>query len=209
LCIKCRTDTYNRYKKSGKSDKESIEMADKLCTTCECKEDNINLNQIISVDFTSLLSSDAQEQFKTALTNSIYNKAYQTETNLSFGDNDSTITNISNNILDKLQSTSVQQSLQAIRNIQIVQLNSPGSVTNVDFQQSINFVSSILETDDQISGILNDLETQIINASEQVTEAGINQVIVDIVLIIMIVIALIIFIFSFNLLIELYTLYTG
>ena len=203
-CIRC----YNALKNFGKlQDLQGV--AEKLCSVaCTCDINNVDLSQMITVNFSALSDVNIQQKFQDALKNSIYNQAYQQNGNLSLGNNEDTLTKVSNSISTKLQNNSFSDLQQALQNIQVVELDGPGKIYNVQMNQTMDIVSSFFASSSEFSEEISQLENIILSAIEQVSTAGLNQIIMIIVLIVMVIIALVVFGFAFNILVELYTLYT-
>jgi len=210
LCVNCIQSVSN-LGKEGKETKEEIDkLVQQLCITpCNCDISKVDLSQKVSVDFEAFLQADSKNLFKSSIQNSIYNQAYQQQGNLSFDEKEDTISKIGDELYTNITSSTVQNTLQGLKNLQVIKLNSPGNIVNVDMNQAIDFISKVFENSTQTSTIISQLETEIINAATQISEAGINQLIIIIILLLMIVFSIVIFGFAFNLLIELYTLYVG
>src|SRR3989344_7670385 len=152
LCIGCLRALENAEKGSGKSQADITKDAQNLCVgPCSCNISNIDLNQIISVDFSALSNVNVSQSFQNAISNSIYNQAYQQQGNLSFDNKEDTLSQISSNILTTIQNGDLSDLQQALKNVQVVQLNSPGELINVQLNQAIDITSSFFANSSQFS----------------------------------------------------------
>lgn len=209
-CLDCGKAVADMVYEKGGTQEEADAEVKKLCIEpCQCNMEDINLTQTITVNFDAINGANAKQLFTQSVENSIYNEANQQTKGLTFGNRDKVVSNISNQIFEKLKLSNVSTSLQQLKNIQVISLKSPGNLTAVNAKQAIDYVSTVLQSSSETSNLITQLETEILNASAQVTKTGLKQLAVLMVLIFMVIIAIIMFAMIVNLLFQLYTLYVS
>jgi hypothetical protein len=210
LCLGCISSWENGYFKKHKMDlKKRAEFIRNACkTACECSLNNVNMNQNITINFNAFLENDANDTFKTQIMNSINQNAEANNTGVfEFGNRlNDTISTI-NKIYEKMKTDTVQKSLQTLSVGQNIKIIGPSRMINVNMNQAIDYVSKILISNKETSSLILDLQINILTLTTQVTNAGLQQLIVIIVRIIMLILIIILLLYSINLFIQLYTLY--
>jgi hypothetical protein len=189
----------------GQTQQEAIDM---LCSAqCDCIAGNIDLSSHIKINMSTFYSSGAEDAFATQIKNSLSQKASSQGGGLDLGGNKQA--NISKNVTQlyqSMQSDSFKSSVSGLEAIQEVKLNGPGTVLNVRLDEAIDFVSKVLESDSGTQSIVSDLETSIIQATTQILDAGLAQLILIIVQIVVLIVIIIAIAYATNLVFEAYTL---
>ena len=201
-CNECIKYTKNELKRPPKE-------VQALCASiCTCNIDNIKLKNMISFNAKAFLKVNAKEQFKTQINNSITQKAKQSGGDLfTIPDKTTNLTKTIDNLYTKMSTGSIQTALQNVQNLQTVSLAGPGDIYNVDMTVAIDYISTILTSDNSIMSSLDELTQNILQLSTQVTNAGLAQLIMWIVKIVLIIVILIVLFYSINLIFQLYALY--
>lgn len=205
-CTDCISLMYNLGTQRNLSESEIKKNIEDNCNiACNCNLSNVNLKQIISVDFSIFQESKSAETFSTAIKNVLFNKVYQENGALSTNNMVQNIDKISTELYQRMNTSSFQNAIQSLSNMQFLQVKY-GTASYVEMQQAINVISEILQSSVQTSDIINNLQTEIISASSQMIKAGFNELIVIIILIIAIVFVIAIFGFVINLFLQLYAI---
>jgi flagellar biosynthesis protein FlhB len=88
--------------------------------------------------------------------------------------------------------------------MQIITLQGTGSVAVVNMNQAIDFISTILENNAEVSSELQKLENQIIQESTQITRAGLEEIIEWIIQIVLFVVILFALFYTIDLIFQVY-----
>lgn len=142
-----------------------------ICGICFCTLENVNLSNIITVDFEALQLS-TQENFNQQIVNSITQQLASQKKyyNSSAGGKDplTLLNDSSKNVWKAVQDNSFMESLQELKAFQVVSLENPNtSLINVDMELAINFISNILQSNKETSSAIDTLNSQIIQISNQ------------------------------------------
>ena len=84
-----------------------------------------------------------------------------------------------------------------------------GHILNADLSQVTEYISNQVQIFPSVQTELKDLESNILQESMEISEAGLNELIVWIVRIILVVISVIFLAFVINMILESYTLYVN
>lgn len=205
-CIDCIALMHNLGTQRNLSESEIKKNIEDNCNiACNCNLSNVDLKQIISVDFSIFQQSKSAENFSTAIKNVLFNKVYQENGALATDNMVQNINKISSELYQRMNTSSFQNAIQSLSNMQFLQVKY-GSASYIEMQQAINVISEILQSSVQTSDIVNNLQTEIITASSQMIKAGFNELIVLIMLIIAIVLVIAIFGSVVNLFFNLYAI---
>lgn len=184
---------------------------DKVCNICFCRFENIDMENIISIDFDAFLNSSTEDSFQNQIENSLTQNAVQTGTRLFNTDEGlRTLSENSNRIYNEMRTESFQTSLQELRNFQVINMvGQNSSIINVDMDIAIEFISAALLDNTNISNILNDMQTQILQMTTEVIKGGFSMIISWIVTIVTLIIIAMFFLFGFNLIMQVIQLYSS
>jgi hypothetical protein len=189
----------------GQTQEEAINM---LCSTqCDCIVGNIDLSSNIKVNMQTVQNTDSSADFETQIKNSLAQKVSAQGGGLDFGaDSQANFSNHVSNLYQGIRSSSVQRALSGLEALQVVTLKGPGHVLNVQLTDAIDYVAKTFQNESSTQNILMDLETSIIQATTQILDAGLAQLILIIVQIVLLIIIIIMIVYSSNLVFEAYTL---
>lgn len=209
-CLGCISAWENSYFKKHKLDlKKRAEFIREACKiACECSLNNVNMDQNITINFNAFLENDASQSFKTQIMNSINQKAEASNSGVfEIGNRlNDTISTI-DKIYEKMKTDTVQKALQTLTVGQNIKIVGPSRMVNVNMNQAIDYISKILISNKETSSLMLELQVNILTLTTQVTNAGLQQMIIIIVRIVMLILIIILLLYSINLFIQLYTLY--
>lgn len=172
-------------------------IQDTCAFACSCNISDVDLGQVITANFSALLRTNVEQEFWLSFIDNLSLQA--SRDNLSLGglnltpdckgtdgepdETCMTVRKMVNAIYARMTSDTVQQALQSLSATQIIRLQGPGSITAVSMQQMINMVSAALQTDAVTRSLINDLQTTIIQDTQQVL-TGTQQIIIILVVVI-------------------------
>lgn len=158
----------------------------KMCASvCDCEISNIELSQLVSIDFTSDMSQTTFDQFKQNFDYNLFSKAYQKDSkffNVTPEKNEN-ITKSLQKIHQEMYTSSFQSSVQKVVATQSLTVYA-NHVYGVKMNNVVNAVSSVIQSNSVLNKAVSKLSIQIIQISTQITESaivGIVELIVKIV----------------------------
>lgn len=184
----------------------------KICNVCFCTLENVNMNNIITIDFSAFTSTDQTEEFKQQIQNSLTQQASISGTTL-FDTSDVTLNALnktSSDMYNAMKQSSFQNSLQELKNFQILSLNNPNSsVINVDLDLTVDFISKILQQNKTTSSMLDKFDKSIVQITTQTVQGALTIVISWIVTLFVIAIIVAFFIFGISIVMQVFELYAS
>lgn len=212
-CDLCIDNLLKINKKLNDSQKYSSKEMKDLCEDmCQCKVSNVNMEKNVIINMESLQRSDISQIFEQRYKDNILQQIKDNSGSIKDDsylspNTDSSNTNIQvNKLLTAIKSESFQSSIQNLKDIQAINVDGPVLINGLDLHQSIRFISKILETNDMTSSHINDLQVEVIQATTQITTAGIGALIGIIVQIILFILIIMLLFYSSNLIFQVYTL---
>lgn len=192
-----------------KRDGKTPEQVQNICSAvCNCKIDSVNLSQNIVYNSKIFQEYNDEKKFADMIINSIAQKIDRSQSGISFSaDKVKNYNEISTKLFNALKSTSFQQAMEGIKQLQTVILAGPGTITVVNMVQAIDFVSRILQTNSETSSILTDQLVTVIQAATQIADAGLSQLIKWLIRIVMMILIIILLFYAINLIFQVYSLY--
>jgi len=205
-CLKAVRLITDLYKNRGeKATNEMIEKETK--SVCLCEIDNVSIGNKISVNFSAITDSDAEQSFKKYLNDSLLQESEKTGTKLFFdGDRIKNLDTVTTNIFNSINSTSFTSDIQTLKTVQSVNLKGSGEICNVNLENASDIVSLILQKNKETSAIIEEFQNSI-EQYMKITNAGFAQLILWVVRIVMLIIILIVILYSVNIVFNIYTLY--
>lgn len=180
------------------------EYINKMCEpVCNCNVKNVDMSQAIVVNFQAFLRDTSKQDFFTQVTNSISQAATQENSGI-IASNTKNSEDTINDIFTSMQSDTIQTAIQSMTSIQLIYIEGTSSIAVVDMNQAIDFISNILESNSETQDSLDALENNVIQASTQISKAGLDEVIEWIVQIILFVILLFALFYTVNLIFEVF-----
>jgi hypothetical protein len=169
-CLKC----YDILKSVNASEEKMI----KTCrNVCNCSIEDVEMNQLVTINTSAFFESDVSQDFITQFKNSIYMQAKKSGKSL-FNDTDlDTLQSSITNIYTELKSSTFQAKIDNIQSLQVVELRGAGSIKTVDLTSIIDYVSQAVKTTGTIQTLINDLEKQMLSLSSQVTKGTMEAII--------------------------------
>lgn len=166
LCLNCQTVA----KKVLKNDSEVASLCNQACT---CNIENINLNEIISVDMKNQSYNLSDEQLSNKII-SILNANLKQSGDSSLAIPDTALVKSENlkTLNNQLKSSTFQNSVSGLSASQVISIKGAADITNVNMFSAINFVSNILQNTEQTETAINRLVSDLISSTTQVSEAG-------------------------------------
>jgi len=208
ICLRC-IQAFRNLQISRNEEIDEDFIRDTCKSSCICEVSDVFENAQVSCNFDALQTSITAEDFSAAFDDNLYTEASKKGVPLpGMGSSQEARNSALSEVLNTLQSDTVQTSLQSIATVQNIELIGPGSVTSVDMNTMVSMVSTILLSNTQASESINKLSTILRNEVFQVTEAGFAQIILRFVQIIIIIVLLVLSGFIFQLFLQLYTLQT-
>jgi len=209
LCLECVKDWKEISQKHPSKTMDNEKFIKKMCEpVCSCKIEKINMDNVITVNFEAWKSFNSSEAFVTKVLDSINQSAYQEKKGIfATPDRSKNTQETITNIYNAMKSQSFQDSLQTLNSQQILNVKGPSNIYDIDLNQFTDYFSVILQTNDQTSSLIGDLDKNMVQLTTQVTNAGLSELISWIVRIVIALLILIIFIYAINLIIQIYSLY--
>ena len=176
-----------------------------------CEIDNVVLGQTITITAETTSKDEYKDDFKNNLDNSAKQNAYNNDTKYSSGsiwdsDYEKNYEDITTNLFDSVNDQSFnQQILDMIvsQNVSVIGGRKLSTVNLSEFQDLVYSQISNLFADDEN---VNDLATSTIEASTQVTESGLSELIMWIVYIVLIIAIVILLLWIINMFENVYTI---
>jgi len=182
----------------------SSDYINKMCApVCSCDVKNVDMSQTILINFSAFMQDSAKSSFFNQVTNSLAQKATQEESGIPTSNTKNSEDTI-NSLFEKMQSDTIQTAIQGLSAMQIITLQGTGSVAVVNMNQAIDFISTILENNAEVSSELQKLENQIIQESTQITRAGLEEIIEWIIQIVLFVVILFALFYTIDLIFQVY-----
>jgi hypothetical protein len=197
LCTECVSRWATLYKKEG-LDPKAMQIQETCKYVCNCEVNDVNLSQQIVCDFSAYQDNVSSQEFFDSFMSNLYLESYSNNVSLpglGLESNMEILQKQVSSIFSKLQQDSVQESLQALKTVQLIDLTGAGSVTGVNMTQMVTMVSSVLQTNETIIKEINTLESILLSLTTQITMAGIEQLITSILMIFAVIIILIVMYF--------------
>jgi len=166
LCLNCQTVA----KKVLKNDSEVASLCNQACT---CNIENINLNEIISVDMKNQSYNLSDDQLSNKII-SILNANLKQSGDSSLAIPDTALVKSENikTLNNQLKSSTFQNSVSGLSASQVISIKGAADITNVNMFSAINFVSNILQNTEQTETAINGLVSDLMISTTQVSEAG-------------------------------------
>lgn len=177
-----------------------------LCSSvCNCKANNIQMAQTITINFNAFLRAGARDNFATQLKNSLSQSAKTNNTAPPTADT-ANLSQTADQLYASMTDEVFQKSLQGLSSLQVVAVTGPSSVVTVNLSQAIDYIDKILESNNVTANIINEYDTRILQATSQLITGGINELIEWLIQIVLFVVILVILFFSINLILDALTL---
>lgn len=180
------------------------------CSVCFCTLENINLNSVIKLNLSSFLQNNSEANFQQQVLNSITQSAGDANQQLfNFSDTKKNALNsTASNIYQKITNTTVQKSLQQLKEFQILSLkNSNTQAINVNMSIATSFISNIFQNNSDIASDLSDMQNTITQLTSSTESAGFASIISIIVTLAIIFIIGLVSIFAFGIIMQILELY--
>ena len=159
--------------------------------------------------FLSSTGSDFAQQVQNALVNQVGSgNGFLFNTK---GSNGLTALNDSSKDMhQEIQNSSIQKSLQDLKNFQIISIKTPNSsLINVDLDLAVNFISNILQQNTATSSILSNINSTIIQLTTQEQTNSLNVIISWIVTLVVVGLMIVVSLFMVNIVMENLSLYAS
>jgi len=184
ICLKCQTEA----KKILKNDSNLINNIASLChQACTCNLENINLNEIISVNMKSKSYNLTDDQLSNQIVSILNAKLKQSgDSSLAIPDTALSKSTSIKTLNDYLKTSTFQDSVAVLSASQVISIKGAANITNVNMFSAINFVSDILQSSDSAITDINKLVSELITSITQISEAGFATLIMWIVKIIIV-----------------------
>lgn len=210
-CVK-NNDTCNKCIETAK--KYGLGNGDysTICNVCFCTLENVNMNNVITINMDAFLSStgsDFAQQVQNALVNQVGSgNGFLFNTK---GSNGLTaLSDSSKDMHQQIQNSSIQKSLQDLKNFQIISIKTPNSsLINVDLDLAVNFISNILQQNTATSSILSNINSTIIQLTTQEQTNSLNVIISWIVTLVVVGLMIVVSLFMVNIVMENLSLYAS
>ena len=177
-----------RYKPLKPSSQEDIR---ELCTDlCECKLQDIDMEQKVMIKFDSTLLANASSKFLQSYKQNVVQQANSTKGGIGGGflsgksETDNTSSNV-NNLFQSFSSSQFQESIQQLSATQSLIQEGPGTIQMFNMEQTVDAISKIMSTSNATSTAMSKMETDLIQAATTITESAIDQLIIMILKLIM------------------------
>ena len=182
-----------------------------VCPSCFCNMENVNINNIIQIDFTAIQQSDNKSNFVTQINNSLTQQSVQQGVPLFNVDKGlQALADTSNSMYSAIQDTSFQNSLQSLKTFQIINVNNPNTnVINVYLDVAIKYMSNILQNNKSTSSILDDYDNQIKQFIKSTDDSLIASIVSWVVTLFLLIIFIIFLGFGINIIMANISLYAS
>jgi len=206
-CLGMYIDLYNLDPLTDTSDRMRRIKDDECAFACQCSVENVNLTQIIKLDFKTNLKASNLENFKKQLWNELYVSAKQSMVGFQPSSASTTSVNKSiTNLYTKLQTDEMQIALASIKTAQTVSFKGPGLITNVSMDMCVDYVAQALLTNDSITSDISDIKNEIMVMSSEVIKSGLGTLITIMIQLFAVVVGIIALLFLINRVVNLYVL---
>lgn len=180
ICLNCQTQA----KKVLKNDSDIASLCKQACN---CNLENINLNEIISVNMKSGSYNLTDEKLSNMVISILNANLKQSgDSSLAIPDTALSKSTSIKSINNYLKGKDFQDSVSALSASQVISIKGSANVANVNMFSSINFVSNILQSSDTANSDIIQLVSDLMSSTEQVSEAGFATLIMWIVKIVII-----------------------
>ena len=134
-----------------------------VCRSCYCNLENIKLENIITFNLSAFQESSGTEfskQIQNALTQLLVQNGLST--NKIDDKNSDSLQTTSSNIYTQLTNDNFQEAIQQLESFQIINVkNSNTSLINIDIDIVVNYLSKVIEQNQNIGDDLNTLQTTV------------------------------------------------
>lgn len=209
-CLACETRWKGLIDKNPSAipSEGADKFIEKSCSyMCDCNLSDIDLSQRININWKIFAEASTSDKFQTLVKDSLAQQAKAKSKPLNFGNKESNINKVINNVYTHLKSDTMQKALQALQDQQQLIFSGAGSLASVTMTQASNYIANTLLLDSQMTDLLTEMETNVLQASTEVTNAGLAELALLLLRIIAFVIVLIVLFYSINLVFEIYSLY--
>jgi hypothetical protein len=184
-------------------------IAEKVCNSvCVCTAKDIIMDQNIVLNLKIWQEYNNKDEFIKKIKDSISQSANSSGQSLySIGDRQSNLSNVINNVYDSMKSNTFMESIQSVKNLQVISVESSGELININFSNFTDYFSSILQTNDSTSSLMDQLDIAMIQLTTKVTDAGLARLILWIVRIVIGILMIIVLFYSLQYVFQIYTLY--
>jgi hypothetical protein len=203
-CNKC-IETAKKYALNADGDYS------KICNVCLCTLENVNIKNVITIDVDAFTKTDQSLEFQKQVRNSLTQKSASSGSTLfTTEDRLNSLNNTSAKMYSAMEDVIFQNSLQELKNFQVLNINNPNSsVINVDIDLTIDFISKLLQQNTSTSSILEEYDTNILQITTQIIESVTTTIISWIVTLFIITIVIIFFVFGINIIMQVFSLYAS
>jgi hypothetical protein len=160
---------------------------------CQCSVKDVHLDQVVVVDFKALLTIDS-DAFVTSFLNNLYLQAQLAQTGLPGLTTEANVQLIRDQtlkIFTQLKTTSVQLALQSLAAQQVVFFNGPATVIGLNLTQAVEYINSVLQTNQEIAANTLELDTYIASVSTKLILTATDALIVSLLMIVAIAVAVV------------------
>jgi len=184
------------------------DIAESCAPICECKIEDVKMDQQIFINFEAFTKTDVSKEFLTQVFNSINQQAqYKGGGVFEVGDRVTNTTETVNKIYNAMRTDTFQSIIQGLQTIQTVSLVGGGKIINVDMNSAVKYMSHVLTTSQETSSLIDELQTNIIQLSSKVADAGLTQLITWLVRLVMLIFIIILLLYTVSLIFQIYALY--
>ena len=176
--VNCDNSEYNNCLKNVSVNIPDIKQATNLCNLIECKIGQIKMDQRVNLNMNSFTTVDFQQEFIEKVKNSLAQQAQQQDSALSFSNSTTNIDTTLTNLYTKIKSKDFQDQISQLNNQQNMFLLGGGHILNADLSQVTEYISNQVQIFPSIQTELKDLESNILQESMEISEAGLNELIV-------------------------------
>lgn len=182
-----------------------------ICPSCFCTLENVKINNYITVNLSSFMDTKSSQAFVTQLSNALTQQALITGSKLFKTDDGlKALNKNAEDIYKEMKTSSIQTSLQELKNFQVISINNPNSAAiNVDLSVAIDFISKIIQNSENMSSQLENLETTILTLTTKQIQDFSTVLVTWMVTLFLIAIIIVFFIFCINIVMNVLTLYAS
>lgn len=196
-CAQCVEFWTSRERAAGVTKPDQAEISQTCKYVCSCRIQDVNLRQVVAVNFRSLQETNRQQEFfATFIDNLVLEASAEGVHGLPDPAKIDAVQKKVNEVYELLVSDTVQQSLQSLEAVQVLRLRGPGLISAVDMNQMINMVSTVLQSITFVTEASAFISQQLINNTE--LKAGWEQIILLVLIIISCVILSVVIFFNIN-----------
>jgi hypothetical protein len=209
VCLDC-VQTLSDLQKNQGEDVDQTWIQEQCKSTCICEVSEADINAHISCNFSALLDKNMEAKFVTAFKNNMYLDAQQKNSSFPGMASNQEVLDVSiSKVFQKLNSETIQTSLQSIQTLQNINLKGPGEVKAINLSLMVTMVSTVILKSSEMQESLNDLTTIITTKIMQTTQSGFSYLILRMIQILVIVVLGAMFGFIIQLFFQVFTLQTS